>query len=57
MGEEKEKRRISGTDPEWIRWLPDGDDNSLVDSYGNSYDNGWNFDERSDDEDDSEKGA
>lgn len=45
-----EKRFIPGTNPEWGRELPDGYDNSLVDAGGNSWDNGWNFDEPSDDE-------
>ena len=42
--------RIPGTNPKWNRNLPDGTVNSLVDEYGNSYDNGFNFDEK-DDED------
>ena len=42
--------RIPGTNPKWNRSLPDGTVNSLVDEYGNSYDNGFNFDEK-DDED------
>jgi hypothetical protein len=42
--------RIPGTNPKWNRNLPDGSVNSLVDEYGNSYDNGFNFDEK-DDED------
>jgi hypothetical protein len=41
--------RIPGTSPEWDRKLPEGDINSLVDSYGNNYDNGYNFDEKEDD--------
>ncbi|MBR5419177.1 hypothetical protein IK110_02930 [Candidatus Saccharibacteria bacterium] len=45
-----EKRYIPGTNPEWGRELPEGYDNSLVDAGGNNYDNGWNFDEPSDDE-------
>lgn len=40
-----EKRSIPGTKSEWDRLLPDDYDNSLVDRYGNNYDNGWNFDE------------
>ena len=40
---------IPGTKPEWGRKLPDGDLNSLVDSAGNNYDNGFNFDEKDDD--------
>lgn len=46
-----EKRFIPGTNPEWGRELPDGYDNSLVDKNGNNWDNGWNFDEKSDDDD------
>lgn len=42
--------RIPGTNPKWNRNLPDGTVNSLVDEYGNGYDNGFNFDEK-DDED------
>ncbi len=51
MGAEKEKRPIPGTktNPDWERWLPEGYDNSLVDDSGHPYDNGWNFDEKSDD--------
>ena len=41
--------RIPGTNPDWDRNLPDGDINSLVDSNGNNYDNGFNFDEKDDD--------
>ncbi|MBR3176397.1 hypothetical protein IKF25_00270 [Candidatus Saccharibacteria bacterium] len=47
-----EKRKIPGTKSEWCRELPDDYDNSLVDKYGENYDNGWNFDEFNDDEDD-----
>lgn len=39
---------IPGTNPSWGRKLPDGDLNSLVDSDGNNYDNGFNFDEKDD---------
>ena len=46
----REKRFVPGTNPEWGKELPDGYDNSLVDKAGNSWDNGWNFDEKSDDE-------
>lgn len=49
MGEGKEKQPIPGTNPDWKRWLPDDYDNSLLDDHGNPYDNGWNFDEKSDD--------
>ena len=45
-----EKRFIPGTNPKWGRELPDRDDNSLVDEYGNNYDNGYNFDERDEEE-------
>ena len=41
---------IPGTKPEWGRKLPDGDLNSLVDASGNNYDNGFNFDEKDDDD-------
>lgn len=41
---------IPGTNPDWGRKLPDGDLNSLVDSAGNNYDNGFNFDEKDDDD-------
>jgi len=44
--------RIPGTNPDWDRNLPKGDVNSLVDSNGNNYDNGFNFDEKDDDWDD-----
>ncbi|MDO5480460.1 MAG: hypothetical protein Q4F58_02200 [Candidatus Saccharibacteria bacterium] len=47
-----EKRYIPGTNPNWNRELPDEDTNSLVDKHGNNYDNGYNFDEKDDDEDD-----
>lgn len=40
--------RIPGTNPKWGRNLPDEDFNSLVDENGNPYDNGFNFDERDD---------
>ena len=40
--------RIPGTNPAWDRNLPDGYSNSLVDENGNSYDNGFNFDEKED---------
>jgi hypothetical protein len=43
--------RIPGTNPNWGRNLPDGDVNSLVDENGNSYDNGFNFDEKDDGDD------
>ncbi len=46
-----EKNFIPGTNPKWERELPDSDYNSLVDKNGENYDNGYNFDERKDDED------
>ena len=46
-----EKRFIPGTNPKWNRELPAEDYNSLVDDAGNSYDNGYNFDERLNDDD------
>ena len=45
-----EKRFIPGTNPNWNRELSDEDVNSLVDAAGNNYDNGYNFDERLDDD-------
>lgn len=45
-----EKRYIPGTNPEWGRELPEGYSNSLVDAAGNNWDNGYNFDEKDDDE-------
>lgn len=47
-----EKRFIPGTNPKWGRELPDEDINSLVDKNGNNWDNGYNFDEKDDEEDD-----
>ncbi|MBR3169443.1 hypothetical protein IKF23_03320 [Candidatus Saccharibacteria bacterium] len=44
-----EKSFIPGTNPNWDRELPDGDTNSLVDKNGNNYDDGYNFDEKDDD--------
>ena len=41
---------IPGTNPDWGRKLPDGDLNSLVDASGNNYDNGFNFDEKDNDD-------
>ena len=49
-----EKRFIPGTNPEWDLELPEKYVNSMVDSHGRSYDNGWNFDEKDDDEDEVE---
>lgn len=51
MKKHGEKRYIPGTNPEWNRELPEGYDNSLVDSAGHNWDNGYNFDEKSDDSD------
>lgn len=45
-----EKKYIPGTDPKWGRELPDDYSNSLVDKAGHNWDNGYNFDERDDDE-------
>lgn len=45
-----EKRFIPGTNPEWGRELPDEDDNSLVDKNGRNWDNGYNFDEKNNDD-------
>ena len=42
---------IPGTNPEWNLELPDGDLNSLVTKDGRNYDNGWNYDEKDDEED------
>ena len=47
---ENEKRYIPGTNPEWERELPEGYSNSLVDKNGKNWDNGYNFDERDDDD-------
>jgi len=46
------RKTIPGTNPKWGRELPDGYTNSLVDANGNSYDNGYNFDEKDDYEED-----
>lgn len=45
-----EKRYIPGTRPEWGRELRDDENNALIDKNGNTWDNGYNFDEK-DDED------
>lgn len=47
---ENEKRYISHTNPDWNLELPDGDLNSLVSKDGRNHDDGYNFDERDDDE-------
>ncbi len=39
---------IPGTNPKWGRNLPEGYNNSLVDSNGENWDNGFNFDEKDD---------
>ena len=52
MNKNGEKRYIPGSNPDWNRELPDGYDNSLVDKAGNRWDNGYNFDEKSDDSED-----
>lgn len=46
----KNEKYIPGTKPEWDRKLPDGYNNSLVDKSGRSWDNGYNFDEKDDDD-------
>ena len=50
-----EKRFIPGTNPKWGRELPDNRDNSLVDKYGENWNNPYNFDERNDDVEESEQ--
>lgn len=47
-----EKRFVPGSNPDWNLELPDGDDNSLVTKDGKNWDNGYNFDEKDDDEKD-----
>lgn len=49
-----EKNFIPHTNPEWGLENPDGDLNSLVDKHGTNHDDGFNFDEK-DDEEDNEK--
>lgn len=44
------KNYIPGTNPDWGKELPDGYNNSLVDKAGYSWDNGFNFDEKDDEE-------
>lgn len=39
---------IPGTNPDWNLELPDGDLNSLVAKDGQPWDNGYNFDEKDD---------
>ena len=48
--ENGEKRPIPGSSSEWNLDLPEGMDNSLVDENGKSWDNGYNFDEKADDD-------
>ena len=45
--------RIPHTNPDWNLELPDGDSNSLVDKHGTSHDDGYNFDEKDDETEDS----
>ena len=47
-----DKRYIPHTNPDWNLELPEGYDNSLVDKHGTVHDDGYNFDERDDDEED-----
>ncbi len=51
MGINSEKRYIPNTNPDWDLELPDGDDNSLVSKDGTPHDDGYNFDENTDDDD------
>ena len=46
------KNYIPGSHPSMNLKLPDGDANSLVADSGKNWDNGYNFDERIDDEED-----
>ena len=50
MNNKGEKRYIPGSDPDWDLELPDGDSNSLVTKDGKNWDNGFNFDEKDDNE-------
>jgi len=45
------KEFIPHTNPDWDLELPDGDLNSLVSKDGKNHDDGFNFDEKDDDED------
>lgn len=45
-----EKQYIPHTNPDWGLELPEGYDNSLVDANGRNHDDGYNFDEKDDDE-------
>lgn len=46
------KEYIPHTNPDWNLELPDGDLNSLVSKDGKNHDDGYNFDEKDDEEDD-----
>jgi hypothetical protein len=46
-----EKQHIPHTNPDWGLELPEGYNNSLVDANGRNHDDGYNFDEKDDDED------
>ncbi len=43
------KEFIPHTNPDWNLELPDGDLNSLVSKNGENHDDGYNFDEKDDD--------
>lgn len=45
------KEFIPHTNPDWNLELPDGDLNSLVSKDGKNHDDGYNFDEKDDEED------
>lgn len=45
------KEHIPHTNPDWNLELPDGDLNSLVSKDGKNHDDGYNFDEKDDEED------
>lgn len=46
------KEFIPHTNPDWNLELPDGDLNSLVSKDGRNHDDGYNFDEKDDEEND-----
>ena len=46
------KEFIPHTNPDWNLELPDGDLNSLVSKDGKNHDDGYNFDEKDDEKDD-----
>ena len=50
MVKDNEKRFIPGSNPKWGLELPDDDSNSLVSKSGQNWDNGYNFDEKDDEE-------